>query len=772
MINNKLQIIMVKLTTYVFNLTKDDVKILKKVFLITYSLLKNNGTKFTINYLKQSRLLITRYLCKKRIYRNTHFISSKNGFPNKFIFLKKYIDSGQTNQIKFCLTLMNLSRAIELRKNDDITPDISSIIDPSPCKRNYTIPGWFIKSWISSNNLNLVQPRYTVQDFFLSLKMGPHGPSVLSMMESIKWLTHNQLVSMKILIDNEDFFVKYIGRLYSFFKHNTVRIPRGSELYDIYHEAENYPQITGRIAIVKDPEYKLRLIAILDYMSQFILKPIHEQLLGLLSRLPCDRTFTQDPKHNWKGEDRFHSLDLSSATDRFPISLQQKLIQYLFEPEKTHKLIGSYWFAKAWRDLISQRDFLFEGKLIRYSVGQPMGSYSSWAAFTITHHLVVAWAAYISIGDRGFTNYIILGDDIVIKNDKVAKAYTKVMHKLGVSISPHKTHVSKNTYEFAKRWIRWIDTKFIELSPIPIKGIALNIKNPYIVYTILFDYFIIKGNQYLVRGGIRNLICRLYSNITFTEYDRKSKKVKKLSFRIPYLRQKINLLDFGMRHSLGLNTYDRAREIFAYYSYKTEWYPIPNESTIHLEIKRVLKESVQFVLNDRVGSISKLKSQVLAYFDLFKIKDRTIFESFPIINAIFNYLQRLEVYTNTLNDHNFDYVSFVKEIHLDFSELSMWNRNYHNTVLNGSKLWSKGFSALSNELDAQMYYIRTETWINCMKYNLSEFKSGLDIRSLSQTSNEDPHAFEWGFSELWPKTFKEIVWNSHPKQRPKVRSKH
>jgi hypothetical protein len=103
---------------------------------------------------------------------------------------------------------------------------------------------------------------------------------------------------MKILIDDNEFFEKYIGRLYSFFKSNTVRIPRGSELYDIYHETEDYPEITGRIAVIKDPEYKLRLIAILDYMSQFVLKPIHEQLLGLLSRLPCDRTFTQDPKHN------------------------------------------------------------------------------------------------------------------------------------------------------------------------------------------------------------------------------------------------------------------------------------------------------------------------------------------------------------------------------------------------------------------------------------------------------------------------------------------
>jgi hypothetical protein len=46
---------------------------------------------------------------------------------------------------------------------------------------------------------------------------------------------------------------------------------------------------------------------------------------------------------------------------------------------------------------------------------------------------------------------MILGDDIVIKNDKVAKKYIEVIKGLGVELSLQKTHVSSNTYEFAKR---------------------------------------------------------------------------------------------------------------------------------------------------------------------------------------------------------------------------------------------------------------------------------------------------------------------------------
>jgi len=46
---------------------------------------------------------------------------------------------------------------------------------------------------------------------------------------------------------------------------------------------------------------------------------------------------------------------------------------------------------------------------------------------------------------------MILGDDIVIKNDKVAKTYIKYIKLLGVELSLAKTHVSDDTYEFAKR---------------------------------------------------------------------------------------------------------------------------------------------------------------------------------------------------------------------------------------------------------------------------------------------------------------------------------
>jgi hypothetical protein len=51
----------------------------------------------------------------------------------------------------------------------------------------------------------------------------------------------------------------------------------------------------GKLAIIKDPELKRRVIAMLDYNSQFLLRPIHDLLLNNLKKLSQDRTFTQNP---------------------------------------------------------------------------------------------------------------------------------------------------------------------------------------------------------------------------------------------------------------------------------------------------------------------------------------------------------------------------------------------------------------------------------------------------------------------------------------------
>jgi hypothetical protein len=228
------------------------------------------------------------------------------------------------------------------------------------------------------------------------------------------------------------------------------------------------------LSYVNDPELKCRIVAILDWFSQESLRPFHEYLFEVLRTIPRDRTFTQAPFITDK-EDRhlYHSLDLSSATDRYPLSIQAKLVKALTSSE----------FADSWTDILVGYPYEsispFAGMHV-YNAGQPMGGYSSWSTFTLCHHLTV----YVAMRKAGLTPrlgsepYILLGDDIVIYHNDVAHEYTNLIKRLGVEISEMKSHTSKDTYEFAKRWFQG----GVEITGIPARGFALNISKVHLIY--------------------------------------------------------------------------------------------------------------------------------------------------------------------------------------------------------------------------------------------------------------------------------------------------
>jgi hypothetical protein len=75
-----------------------------------------------------------------------------------------------------------------------------------------------------------------------------------------------------------------------------------------------------KLARVDDKEMKTRVIAILDYFSQSSLKPFHHYLFKVLMKIPQDRTFSQgDFNYLINNSEYFYSVDLTAATDRFPM---------------------------------------------------------------------------------------------------------------------------------------------------------------------------------------------------------------------------------------------------------------------------------------------------------------------------------------------------------------------------------------------------------------------------------------------------------------------
>jgi hypothetical protein len=82
----------------------------------------------------------------------------------------------------------------------------------------------------------------------------------------------------------------------------------------------------------------------------------------------------------------------------------------------------------------------------------------------VTHHVVVKSAA-ILIGKESFSDYCILGDDIVIFNDDVAQKYLELMTSLGLSVNRQKSVESKYFTEFAKKLKGYSDLDYTPIGP-------------------------------------------------------------------------------------------------------------------------------------------------------------------------------------------------------------------------------------------------------------------------------------------------------------------
>ncbi|KAG6467742.1 hypothetical protein ZIOFF_074389 (mitochondrion) [Zingiber officinale] len=137
--------------------------------------------------------------------------------------------------------------------------------------------------------------------------------------------------------------------------------------------------------------------------------------------------------------------------------------------------------------------------------GQPLGYYTSWPLFALSHHIVVWWCAQQVYPGQRFTKYAALGDDIVICDSKVATLYRSVLDRFLVKISKLKSLESRTgCAEFRKRFI--VDNMAKDLSPVSCKAL-LSYSHLYGLYAIKFKYPIFR---YPTRVKDRTVWARAY----------------------------------------------------------------------------------------------------------------------------------------------------------------------------------------------------------------------------------------------------------------------
>jgi hypothetical protein len=269
----------------------------------------------TIGFVKELRLCYTRYLC------GTPFsavspglgIQLEEGLPKKGT-LNELFRERDPPKVRLGLSLLGISRILPGWKS----PDLATVTTPPPP----------ISLSIESDVVGVVKllgwklPLPEWEGCHVTTKAGPNAQALVGSIEDAHVLTQDQISDLALIGGSELIRSIETSKLLSpltWLAHFSLK-PKGR---------------SGKLSLVRDKEAKTRIVAVLDYWTQSALKPLHESQMRFLRSLKPDMTFNQGGfRTTLSRGGPYHSLDLTAATDRFPVSLQEKVLSQLLGSEE------------------------------------------------------------------------------------------------------------------------------------------------------------------------------------------------------------------------------------------------------------------------------------------------------------------------------------------------------------------------------------------------------------------------------------------------------
>ena len=217
---------------------------------------------------------------------------------------------------------------------------------------------------------------------------------------------------------------------------------------------------SGKISVLQEPGFKARFIANPNRVIQHSLTPLGDWLFRILSQLPWDCTFDQKKaaesiQARLKEQKKAYCYDLSNATDMMPLRTQVEFVYSLVSngrwSETEVQLIASQ--LRLFQE-VARLKWTYRDGTLSWARGQPLGLYPSFAIFALTHGAIL-----LSLCEELSTNvlsgpypsqpiFYVVGDDVVILDDELAKAYESKMADLEIPISKGKSIISDTLAEF------------------------------------------------------------------------------------------------------------------------------------------------------------------------------------------------------------------------------------------------------------------------------------------------------------------------------------
>jgi hypothetical protein len=430
---------------------------------------ESNGTKALLPFCKNSRQIILKCLAgadvKNHVQSGQWISTDKKGYPKWLGYLKDNLTDPHI--VRFTLTILFISRWLSFEGEADYT-----IIRNS---ERVDVNDSFKQFLYSKENPYAHLPKkFNVGRISLlsSTKAGPNGSALMDSLLDLKAMGG---LYRKKLVDLHE----------SYSNNDNCPIKQVLSNDKLCEESLTSKKLIPRkISELSDKEGKVRLIAITDYWTQCLLKPIHSGLSATLKELYADCTFNQNHFKDSLNpdfiDDTFYSIDLKSATELMPSNWQAEVLKWVSSNEK----LGENWLS-----LMTEHPYhVKEGEPLYFKRGQPMGVYASWPLMALTHHLIYRWALHERGVHKVYRPYFILGDDMLIIGDQYFHAYQWGIDQAKIILNKDKTFASKNFFEFAKRFF----LNRVEVSPFPI-GALLSSRGDINTVVVALDNAIAKS---------------------------------------------------------------------------------------------------------------------------------------------------------------------------------------------------------------------------------------------------------------------------------------
>jgi hypothetical protein len=212
-------------------------------------------------------------------------------------------------------------------------------------------------------------------------------------------------------------------------------------------------RVCGNVAYVQEAGYKMRGFASPSLPLQYALTSMKEVLFGVLRSLPWDCCFDQskgvERVRTWLNQGKTcYSVDLSDATNNASWIMQVHLLETLGVNKSDINLLHSVntgLYRNPWYESGYGEEYL------QWNVGQPLGTGPSFAVFSLFHaYLVIASMVKAKVSLKYVTDtFVILGDDIVINDQRVHQAYRNTLKLISAPVSEAKCLESPKAAEFA-----------------------------------------------------------------------------------------------------------------------------------------------------------------------------------------------------------------------------------------------------------------------------------------------------------------------------------